>query len=80
MLTYRIEARRQKLKEWIQPFSPVQLQEKAFDKRKGMASTGRWLLEGKFKDWMKGSEGTARILWLRGKCTSAILDAPNDLC
>ncbi|SCO88756.1 uncharacterized protein FRV6_12883 [Fusarium oxysporum] len=62
------EEKRQKIREWIQPFSPKQLHAKAIKKR--MESTGSWFLDGDFKAWRDGGAGSPRILWLRGKSGS----------
>ncbi|RKL31567.1 hypothetical protein BFJ72_g10971 [Fusarium proliferatum] len=62
------EEKREKTREWIQPFSPKQLHDKAIKKR--MEDTGSWFLDGDFKTWMNGGAGTPRILWLRGKSGS----------
>ncbi|WKT49340.1 hypothetical protein QSH57_014270 [Fusarium oxysporum f. sp. vasinfectum] len=62
------EEKREKIREWIQPFSPKQLHAKAIKKR--MESTGSWFLDGDFKAWRDGGAGSPRILWLRGKSGS----------
>ncbi|KAF5663489.1 ZDHHC-type palmitoyltransferase 6 [Fusarium circinatum] len=62
------EEKREKIREWIQLFNPKHLQAKAIKKR--MKGTGSWFLDGDFKVWMDGGEGSPRILWLRGKSGS----------
>ncbi|KAF5549060.1 ZDHHC-type palmitoyltransferase 6 [Fusarium mexicanum] len=63
------EERRKKIREWIQPFSPKQLHAKAIKKK--MKDTGSWFLDGDLKVWRDGGADSPRILWLRGKYTSA---------
>ncbi|SCO12213.1 uncharacterized protein FFB20_13963 [Fusarium fujikuroi] len=62
------EEKREKIREWIQPFSPKQLHAKAIKKR--MKGTGTWFLDGDFKVWREGGAGSPRVLWLRGKSGS----------
>ncbi|KAI7761007.1 hypothetical protein LZL87_012160 [Fusarium oxysporum] len=62
------EEKRKKISEWIQPFNPKQLHAKAAKKR--MRDTGSWFLNGDFKVWMDGGDGSPRILCLRGKSGS----------
>ncbi|KAF5702752.1 ankyrin repeat-containing protein [Fusarium mundagurra] len=71
------EERREKIREWIQPFSPNQLHAKAIKKR--MKDTGSWFLDGDFKSWRDGGAGYPRILWLRGKCKSTTLPCTEPL-
>ncbi|KAF5643137.1 ZDHHC-type palmitoyltransferase 6 [Fusarium sp. NRRL 52700] len=62
------EETRERIREWVQPFSPKQLHAKAVKKR--MKDTGSWFLDGEFKTWRDGGVNSPRTLWLRGKSGS----------
>lgn len=64
----RMKSANRDLVGWLAPVEPGNAHLKA--SKRTEIGTGRWFIDGYFKDWLRGDEDAVKIVFLMGKCMS----------
>lgn len=65
----RIQLANRDLFHWLAPVDPATVHLRASKRRE--IGTGKWFIDGYFKDWLQGNDADKKIVFLMGKCMSS---------